>query len=120
MTDKKEMIYEGKAKKIFATSDPGKLIQEFKDSLTAFNAQKKGSFKGKGEENLKITSTIFKYLADQNIPSHFIKALDTQNMLVEKLTMIPLEVVVRNKAAGSISTRLGIPEGTVLPEALVE
>ena len=114
------MIYEGKAKKIFATAQPEQLIQEFKDSLTAFNAQKKGSFKGKGGINLKITSTIFKYLADHQIPSHFIRTLDDQNMLVEKLTMIPLEVVVRNKAAGSLSARLGIPEGTALPETLVE
>src|ERR1700722_10899731 len=114
------MIYEGKAKKIFATADSDQLIQEFKDSLTAFNAQKKGSFKGKGEVNLKITSTIFKYLANEKIPSHFIKAIDDQNMLVEKLTMIPLEVVVRNRAAGSLSTRLGIPEGTPLKESLIE
>ena len=119
-TEKKQMIYEGKAKKIFATTEPDKLIQEFKDSLTAFNAQKKGSFKGKGGINLQITSAIFKYLADQNIPSHFIKTLDDQNILVEKLEMIPLEVVVRNRAAGSMSVRLGIPEGTPLKEPIVE
>src|ERR1700679_1378893 len=105
---KGQLLYEGKAKKIFSTSDSNKLIQEFKDSLTAFNAQKKGSFSGKGNINLKITSCIFKYLARKNIPTHFIAQVSDQEMVVEKLQMIPLEVVVRNKAAGSISTRLGI------------
>src|SRR5258708_33055246 len=117
---KRELIYEGKAKKIFATSKPGQLIQEFKDSLTAFTAQKKGSFKGKGTINLKITSCIFEHLKTLGIKSHFIQAIDDQNMLVEKLAMIPLEVVVRNRAAGSLSSRLGIPEGTGLSEPLFE
>jgi len=117
---KTKLLYEGKAKKVFSTSDNLKLIQEFKDSLTAFNAQKKGSFKGKGEINLKITTCIFKYLGTHGVKTHFLKRLDDQDMLVEKLTMIPLEVVVRNKAAGSISARLGIPEGTQLKSPLVE
>jgi phosphoribosylaminoimidazole-succinocarboxamide synthase len=126
MTDSKStatkgnLIYEGKAKKVFATGEPGKLIQEFKDSLTAFNAQKKGSFKGKGSINLKITSTIFDYLAENGIPTHYVQSLDDTHMVVEKLAMIPLEVVVRNRAAGSMSTRLGIPEGTARKTPVVE
>lgn len=117
---KTDMIYEGKAKKVFATTNPDQLIQEFKDSLTAFNAQKKGSFKGKGEINLKITSCIFDYLAKHGVPTHMVSVVDAQNMVIEKLTMIPLEVVVRNKVAGSLSARLGIPEGTALKTPLVE
>src|SRR5207253_2506037 len=93
---KEKLLYEGKAKKIFSTSDENKLIQEFKDSLTAFNAQKKGSFKGKGAINLKITSSIFKYLKEHGVSTHFIARLNDQDMLIEKLKMIPLEVVVRN------------------------
>jgi phosphoribosylaminoimidazole-succinocarboxamide synthase len=122
MTDyaKGKLVYEGKAKKIFATYDEAKLIQEFKDSLTAFNAQKKGSFVGKGEINLKITSCIFKYLAKHGVPSHFLKKISAKEMLVEKLKMIPLEVVVRNRAAGSISVRLGITEGSELKKPIVE
>lgn len=117
---KGDLLYEGKAKKIFSTSDPKKLIQEFKDSLTAFNAQKKGSFQGKGEINLKITTCIFKFLKARKIQTHFVENIDHQNMIVEKLKMIPLEVVVRNKAAGSFSNRYGIPEGTPLAKTLVE
>jgi phosphoribosylaminoimidazole-succinocarboxamide synthase len=117
---KGKLLYEGKAKKIFSTSDNLKLIQEFKDSLTAFNAQKKGSFEGKGEINLKITTCIFGYLERSGVKTHFLKTLDHQDMLIEKLTMIPLEVVVRNRAAGSISSRLGIPEGSPLKAPLVE
>jgi phosphoribosylaminoimidazole-succinocarboxamide synthase len=117
---KAQMLYEGKAKKIFATQDSSKLIQEFKDSLTAFNAQKKGSFEGKGEVNLKITSAIFKFLGQNKIPTHFIERLNDKDMLVEKLKMIPLEVVVRNVAAGSFTARLGVPEGRLLKKPLVE
>ncbi|MDZ4676648.1 MAG: phosphoribosylaminoimidazolesuccinocarboxamide synthase [Oligoflexia bacterium] len=118
--EKRDLLYEGKAKKIFSTTTPSTLIQEFKDSLTAFNAQKKGSFQGKGEVNLKITTCIFKHLASYGIPTHFISNIDAKNMVVEKLTMIPLEVVVRNRAAGSFSTRLGVPEGTRLDGPFVE
>jgi phosphoribosylaminoimidazole-succinocarboxamide synthase len=117
---KNELLYEGKAKKIFSTEVEGILIQEFKDSLTAFNAQKKGSFDGKGNINLKITSCIFKYLTKLGIPTHFIEQLNDQDMVVEKLEMIPLEVVVRNKTAGSIATRLGLVEGLDISTPLVE
>ncbi len=117
---KKDLLYEGKAKKVYATTKPDQLIQEFKDSLTAFNAQKKGSFKGKGTVNLKITTCIFNYLAKMGVNSHYLKTIDDQNILVEKLNMIPLEVVVRNFAAGSMSTRLGITEGTLLSKPIVE
>jgi phosphoribosylaminoimidazole-succinocarboxamide synthase len=114
------MIYEGKAKKIFASNNPKELIQEFKDSLTAFNAKKKGSFEGKGAVNLRITSCIFENLKLEGIPSHFLQKIDDTHMLVEKLKMIPLEVVVRNRAAGSICTRLGLQEGINFSNPLVE
>jgi phosphoribosylaminoimidazole-succinocarboxamide synthase len=117
---KEKLIYEGKAKRIFSTKDSAKLIQEFKDSLTAFNAQKKGSFKGKGEINLKITTQIFEYLSGHGVPNHFLARLNDQDMLVKKLRMIPLEVVVRNTVAGSMSTRLGIPEGSAIKKPVVE
>jgi phosphoribosylaminoimidazole-succinocarboxamide synthase len=117
---KLEMIYEGKAKKVFSTSEPRFLIQEFKNSLTAFNAKKKGSFEGKGGINLRITTCIFNYLKSVGVQSHFISKIDDKNILVEKLEMIPLEVVVRNRAAGSICSRLGIPEGAVFEKPCVE
>ena len=114
------MIYEGKAKKIYSTENPQRLVQEFKDSLTAFNAKKKGSFEGKGTVNLKITTCIFKYLGENGVLSHFVETLDDQNMLIDKLEMIPLEVVVRNRAAGSLCSRLGITEGVTLKKPMVE
>lgn len=118
--DKKTWIYEGKAKTIFATPNPEELIQEYKDALTAFNAQKKGSFLGKGAINLKISSCIFHILSRHGIRNHFIRNLDDKSMLVERLKMFPIEVVVRNKAAGSLSQRLGLKEGHALPKPMVE
>ncbi len=120
LMEKRELLYEGKAKKVFATDDGKLVIQEFKDSLTAFNAQKKGSFEGKGAVNLKITSIIFKYLASQGIKTHFVKSLNEKEFLVQKLQMVPLEVVVRNVVAGSLAARFGVAEGLVLEDALVE
>lgn len=115
-----ELIYEGKAKKIFSTKDPSVVLQEFKDSLTAFNAQKKGSFPGKGVTNLKIASLVFNYLEQEGIPSHFLGLTDEKTMQTRKLKMINAEVVVRNKASGSLTKRLGIPDGKALSEPLVE
>ena len=117
---KKEMLYEGKAKNIFATEKPDEVIVEYKDSLTAFNAQKKGSFKGKGRVNLQITTLIFQQLTNDGVPTHWIRNLEGNEMLVKKVEIIPLEVVVRNTLAGSTAKKLGIEEGRVLDRPLVE
>lgn len=114
------MIYEGKAKKVFATDNADILILEFKDSLTAFNAQKKGSFGGKGRLNREIASLIFKELKRQGIESHFIEDIDDVRMQVKKVRIIPLEVVIRNTLAGSTAKKLGLEEGKALPRPLVE
>lgn len=116
---KEKLIYEGKAKRVYATSDSRLLITEFKDSLTAFNAKKRGSFEGKGEINKKITTLIFKHLEASGIPTHLVE-WHPEYLVVKKLSMIPLEVVVRNVAAGSFSTRYGWPEGRTLDQPLVE
>lgn len=108
---KKEFIYEGKAKKLFKTNDDRLLWIEFKDDLTAFNAEKKGSFEGKGELNLKISTFIFMYLESKGISTHLKEALSERDWVVEKTEIVPLEVVVRNKAAGSICKRLGLENG---------
>lgn len=117
---KKEMIYEGKAKRIFTTDEPGHVIMEFKDSLTAFNALKKGSFEGKGHVNRDIATLIFKELKKNGVNSHFVEAQGAQDMKVRTVKIIPLEVVVRNVLAGSTAKKMGIEEGRVLPRPLVE
>jgi phosphoribosylaminoimidazole-succinocarboxamide synthase len=113
-------LYEGKAKILYATDDPAVLLVHFKDSATAFNAQKKGEIPNKGRVNCAIASKIFQYLAQQGIPTHFIRQVGSNQMLVKALQIIPLEVVVRNIAAGSLCQRLGIALGTKLPAPLVE
>lgn len=118
--EKLSLMYEGKGKKLYATSDDLKVIAEFKDDLTAFNAQKKGNEKGKGSLNCQISTIIFELLAQSGIATHFIKMLDSSNMLCKKVQIIPLEVVVRNVATGSLSARLGIAEGKALDFPLVE
>lgn len=115
-----DMIYEGKAKRIFATTDPGTLVLEFKDSLTAFNAQKKGSFEGKGRINRDIAAILFHQLKNAGIPSHFVNTVGENEMTVRKVKIIPLEVVVRNILAGSTAKKMGIEEGKKLPRPLVE
>ncbi|MDR1461047.1 MAG: phosphoribosylaminoimidazolesuccinocarboxamide synthase [Campylobacteraceae bacterium] len=117
---KKELLYEGKGKKLYATDDNELLISEFKDDLTAFNAQKKGNEKGKGELNCKISTQLFNLLIKEGIQTHLIKTLDENSQLIKKVSIIPIEVVVRNIATGSLTKRLGIKEGTVLPFTLVE
>lgn len=115
------LLYEGKAKKIYALAgEENKVRVEYKDSLTAFNALKKGSFQEKGCINRDIASLIFRYLAKNNIPSHWISDEGLDSMIVEKLKIIPLEVVVRNILAGSTAKKLGIEEGKVLAKPLVE
>lgn len=116
-----KMIYEGKAKRVFQwNEDSESVFLEFKDSLTAFNAQKKGSFTEKGHINRDIAVVIFKYLKKNGISSHFIKSIDDCGMLVQKVNIIPFEVVVRNWLAGSTAKKLGIAEGKILKKPLVE
>ncbi len=118
--EKKELLYEGKAKKIWSTEDTNLVISEFKDDLTAFNGEKKSSEAGKGALNNKISTELFKLLAENGIPTHFIKMLDDNHMLHKKADVILIEVIVRNIATGSLSRNLGIEDGKVLPFTLVE
>lgn len=117
---KEAMLYEGKGKKLFATREEDVVIAEFKDDLTAFNAEKKGAESGKGALNCQISSLLFELLAKNGVESHYIKRLNDIDMLCKKVSIIPIEVVVRNIATGSLTKRLGISEGSVLPFALVE
>ncbi len=117
---KTTLLYEGKAKKIWHTEDPDLLISEFKDSLTAFNGEKKSSEAGKGELNNKISTELFKYLQDKGIATHYMDMIDENHMLHKKAEVIMIEVIVRNIATGSLSRTLGIKDKTVLPFTLVE
>ncbi|WP_312857279.1 phosphoribosylaminoimidazolesuccinocarboxamide synthase [Neobacillus endophyticus] len=116
----KELLYEGKAKRIYTTDDEQVVLVEYKDSATAFNGQKKADITGKGRLNNEITSLLFLKLKEQGIDSHFIKRVSETEQLVKRVTIIPLEVVVRNVAAGSLSKRLGIEEGIALTKPMVE
>src|SRR4051812_48754412 len=118
--EKREVLYEGKAKRLYATDDNEVVWVEFKDSATAFNGEKKSEIVGKGALNNQITSLLFKKLKEENIPSHFIEKISETEQLVKKVSIIPLEVVIRNTAAGSFSKRLGVEEGTSLKKTLVE
>jgi phosphoribosylaminoimidazole-succinocarboxamide synthase len=118
--DKKELIYEGKAKRIWSTGDCDLYISEFKDDLTAFNGLKKSSEEGKGALNNKISAHLFDYLENKGVSTHFVKMLDENHMLHKKAEVIKIEVIVRNIATGSLSKNLGIKEGTILPFTLVE
>ncbi|WP_419882845.1 phosphoribosylaminoimidazolesuccinocarboxamide synthase [Peribacillus sp. B-H-3] len=118
--EKRELLYEGKAKKIYGTDDENILWVSYKNSATAFNGVKKEEIEGKGRLNNEITSLIFSKLHEAGIPSHFIKKTLDSEQLVKKVTIIPLEVVVRNTAAGTLSKRLGLLEGTPLKKTLVE
>ena len=118
--EKGNKIYEGKAKILYETDSPDYLIQYFKDDATAFNAQKKGTIHDKGIMNNKISSRIFGILQTQGIPTHFEKSLSDREMLVKKVEIIPLEVIVRNIAAGSLSRLLGLEEGRKLVQPTFE
>lgn len=118
--EKKELVYEGKGKRMYATDDADLLIAEFKDDLTAFDAQKRGNEAGKGALNNKISTQLFNLLKEKGIETHLVKTLNDTEQLIKKCKIIPLEVVVRNIATGSLTKRLAIPDGTVLPFALVE
>ncbi|MDD5399790.1 MAG: phosphoribosylaminoimidazolesuccinocarboxamide synthase [Sulfurimonas sp.] len=118
--EKRELLYEGKAKKLFSTDDENLVISEFKDDLTAFNGEKKSSEAGKGALNNKISTELFKLLEANGIQTHFVKMLDDNHMLHKKTKVILIEVIVRNIATGSLTRNLGIKDGTVLPFTLVE
>ncbi|MDE1921038.1 MAG: phosphoribosylaminoimidazolesuccinocarboxamide synthase [Candidatus Omnitrophica bacterium] len=111
---KLEKIYEGKAKILYTTEDPSLLIQYFKDDATAFNAQKKGTIEQKGVMNNRIAARIFEHLKDNGIATHFVECLNDREMLVKRVAIVPLEVIVRNRAAGSLCRLLGLAEGATL------
>ena len=113
-------IYEGKAKILYATDSPDLLIQYFKDEATAFDGKKKGIIQEKGILNNKISSRIFQYLEDKGIPTHFVERSSDREMVVKKLEIIPIEVVVRNIAAGSLAKRMGVEEGAPLKKTILE
>ncbi|MDR2751786.1 MAG: phosphoribosylaminoimidazolesuccinocarboxamide synthase [Clostridiales bacterium] len=114
------LIYSGKAKNIYETDDPSLVIMEHKDCLTALNGEKKGSFSGKGPLNRNISDGIFKHLQTKGVKTHFVESLSDTETLVKKVTIIPLEVIVRNVAAGSFSKKYGAPEGAPLKNIVVE
>ena len=120
MNNKLELIYEGKAKKIFSHEDSEKVIIEFKDDATAFNALKKAKFKGKGELNCLITSKIFEFLIKNGIPTHFIGLHNKNSIIAQKIKIIPIEIVLRNKAYGSICKQTPLIPGTSLKEPLID
>lgn len=115
-----EKVYEGKAKVLYATDNPDLLIQYFKDEATAFDGKKKGIIQEKGILNNKISSRIFQYLEDKGIPTHFVERPSDREMVVKKMEIIPIEVVVRNIAAGSLAKRMGVEEGTPLKKTILE
>lgn len=115
-----ELLYEGKAKQLFFTEEPDVVRVRYKDSATAFNGEKKATLAGKGEMNNRISTILFQFLRENGIPNHFIKTISPFEQLVRKVKIIPLEVVVRNLAAGTLSKRLGLPEGTKLRHPVVE
>jgi len=118
--NKRRRIYEGKAKVLYEGPEPGTLIQHFKDDATAFNAEKHALIDGKGVLNNRISEYIFVRLEEIGVPTHFIKRLNMREQLIREVEIVPLEVVVRNVAAGSLSKRLGIEEGTTLPRSIIE
>jgi len=120
MAPRRKKIYEGKAKIMYEGPEPGTLIQYFKDDATAFNAQKKAVFEGKGVLNNRLSEFFMVGLGNIGVPTHYIRTLNMREQLIRQVEIIPLEVIVRNFAAGSIAKRLGIEEGTALPRPIVE
>jgi phosphoribosylaminoimidazole-succinocarboxamide synthase len=118
--EKRGLLYEGKAKKLYATDDPDLLIQHFKDDATAFNAQKRGTIHDKGIVNNRMSEVFFRLLAERGVPNHFVARLNDREMLVKRLEIIPIETIVRNLVAGSLAKRLGLEEGTELRRPVVE
>ena len=118
--EKKEQLYEGKAKKVFATEDPQLLIVQYKDDATAFNGLKKGTIVGKGIINNQMSNRLMAMLESEGVPTHFVKELSQRETLVKKVSIVPLEVIVRNIAAGSFSKRYGVEEGVVFDQPTIE
>ncbi len=117
---KLEMLYEGKAKKVFKTEDKSRYLIEYKDDATAFNGVKKGTIVGKGVINNKMSALLFKMLEEKGIPTHFVELLSDREMLVKDVQILPLEVIMRNVAAGSLAKRLGLEEGVVMKTPVLE
>ena len=117
---KGEQLYEGKAKKVFATDDPDIVIVDYKDDATAFNWLKKGTIAGKGVINNKMSNMMFRIMEQHGIPTHFVEELSDRETAVKKVQIVPLEVIIRNTAAGSFSKRYGVPEGKKLPVTVFE
>ncbi|MFQ6104403.1 MAG: phosphoribosylaminoimidazolesuccinocarboxamide synthase [Candidatus Glassbacteria bacterium] len=117
---KRELLHEGKAKRVYLTDDPFLVIQEFKDDATAFDGVKKGTIKGKGIINNTVSCCLFKYLEENGVRTHFVEKLSENSMLVKRLEIILVEVIVRNKVAGSLVKRIGLEEGTPLPFPIIE
>jgi phosphoribosylaminoimidazole-succinocarboxamide synthase len=116
----RQRVYEGKAKVLYATEEPGLLVQHFKDDATAFNARKRGTIENKGIMNARISSFLFDHLEKVGVRTHFVRQIGERDMLVKRVEIVPLEVVVRNVVAGSLATRMGLPEGTPLGRPIVE
>lgn len=118
--EKTELMYEGKAKKVFATDNDGLVIVSYKDDATAFNGLKKGTILGKGAINNRVTNYLMRMLSEKGIPTHFVEEINDRETVVKKVSIIPLEVIVRNIAAGSLSKRLGLDEGVKLSRPVLE
>ncbi len=120
MVKKGEQLYEGKAKRVYETDDPDYVIVDYKDDATAFNGLKKGTIVGKGVVNNRVSNHMFKMLAEKGIPTHLVEEISDRETIVKRVEIVPVEVIVRNIAAGSLSKRLGIPEGTKLKKTVLE
>ena len=118
--EKLQQLYEGKAKKVFATEDPDIVIVSYKDDATAFNGEKKGTITGKGVINNRMSNHLFQVLEKEGVPNHFVEELNDRETAVKKVQIVPLEVIIRNVAAGSFSKRLGVEEGTPFEEPTIE
>ncbi len=118
--EKKEQLYEGKAKKVFATDDPNFCIVSYKDDATAFNGLKKGTIEGKGVVNNRMTNMLMQLLEKSGVPTHFVKELSDRDTLVKKVKIVPLEVIIRNVSAGSFAKRYGVEEGIIFDEPTIE
>lgn len=118
--ERREQLYEGKAKKVYATDNPDYVIVSYKDDATAFNGMKKGTIEGKGVINNKMSNLMMSMLEKKGIPTHFVEEIDERNTVVKRVEIVPLEVIVRNVAAGSFSKRFGVKEGTKLTNPTVE
>lgn len=118
--EKKEMLYEGKAKRVYATDDPEILLVDYKDDATAFNGEKKGTIAGKGVINNRVTNYMMQILEKEGVPTHYIKELSDRETLVKKVSIVPLEVIIRNISAGSFAKRYGVEEGIVFKEPTIE